>query len=47
MVLIHRTVLCNAGRAAVFSVAILFGKKEDKTVTVEEIYQNQPDEKKK
>jgi len=26
---------------------ILFGKKEDKTVTVEEIYQNQPDEKKK
>lgn len=24
---------------------ILFGKKEDKTVTVEEIYQNQPDEK--
>ena len=26
---------------------ILFGKKEDKTVTVEEIYQNQPDEKMK
>ena len=25
---------------------ILFGKKEDKTVTVEEIYQNHPDEKK-